>query len=370
MNQTNQRRVLSAPTLLSVLTLGVGALSMTAQAGHSPTVLPPLFSVGVEDAQQQAPAPKVGAPTESESVAARQTTIREASEDPDGFLAALVSRYHGLDRYEDTARVVRITERSGSDPTRTETDIRCRIDEAGAVSVETAGAAARSAVGVSIPFRANPVLQEAYEQYVLWLAPHMALRDEDGPLVELSQHSEEPLRATRASAVMMDERDMVQLDLTSGDEDSPSSASRLSLFVDPVSMLVERVETQHRLPDGVVHSTTVDITPRLASTVVEEAACEEVEPILLPDPIEIRDGSDDVVESDDAAGPAELVQDEGTTLGVFDMFEAGVFSSRNADASTTEATDDVFEDVEDERQDDADLHREYTDGAHQHRVIF
>ena len=49
--------------------------------------------------------------------------------------------------------------------------------------------------------------------------------------------------------------------LTSGDGLSEDFTAKFDLYVDPESMLIQRIEGEQRLPDGADYSTTLDITP-------------------------------------------------------------------------------------------------------------
>ena len=58
----------------------------------------------------------------------------------------------------------------------------------------------------------------------------------------------------------VEDRELVRVELRSGD--SGASDTTFSLFVDPRSMLVERIEGKEWLPGGLHHQTTIQIEAR------------------------------------------------------------------------------------------------------------
>ena len=54
---------------------------------------------------------------------------------------------------------------------------------------------------------------------------------------------------------------MVHLELKSGDGLSEDYTAKFDLYIDPESLLVERIEGEQRLPDGADYYTSLDITP-------------------------------------------------------------------------------------------------------------
>src|SRR5262249_7382746 len=93
-----------------------------------------------------------------------------------------------------------------------------------------------------------------------WLAPHMIMRFSDQPLKDFRAGVDEGFTATAAKSITVDNRKLVQLALKSGDGLSESSAAKFDLFINPESMLIERIEGQQRLPDGANCKTTFKIT--------------------------------------------------------------------------------------------------------------
>jgi hypothetical protein len=67
-----------------------------------------------------------------------------------------------------------------------------------------------------------------------------------------------------AEAVTADQRHLVRVELRSAEpaaEAGAEPAARFEFWVDPRSMLIERVEGRQRLPDGEDYRTTLEITP-------------------------------------------------------------------------------------------------------------
>jgi len=180
--------------------------------------------------------------------------------DPVCFFEKLIARYRCLEAYEDIARVIQITQRSGEEPLRIETLIGCEIQD-GRLLVETSAAQVRRTVGLDVHFRQSPAMESAELRYKMWLAPHMALRFTDEPEREFRPGVQEGFRPTEAKNVTIDEKPMVHLQLESGDGMPPAAEAHFDLYVDPESMLIKRITGQERLPDGASYETRLEITP-------------------------------------------------------------------------------------------------------------
>ncbi|MDY7110682.1 MAG: hypothetical protein SYC29_18775 [Planctomycetota bacterium] len=164
----------------------------------------------------------------------------EAVIDPGCFFEMLIARYRCLEAYEDVARVIRVTERSGRRPMRVETMIGCEIQD-GRLLVQTPGSQIRRTVGLDVHFRSSPALEQTELDYNMWLAPHMALRFADEPRRQFRPHANKELQPTEAESVTIDEKPMVHLQLQS-DEGPPSAEeAHFDLYVNPDSMLIERI---------------------------------------------------------------------------------------------------------------------------------
>lgn len=203
-------------------------------------------------------------PTNDESLAGCAVTddgsFRPGME-PDVFFRQLVDRYKGLHLYRDTSRVVQVTSREGAETSRVETEFGCEVIE-GALKVMTAGAQARSAAGLDLPVKKSPAAEAMQRGYDLWLAPHMSLKFADEPLKDFRNGVEEGFTATEAEAVTIDDRQMLHVELRSGDGLSENPTAKFDLFINPETMLVERIDGEQRMPDGANCTTTMQITPR------------------------------------------------------------------------------------------------------------
>jgi hypothetical protein len=176
------------------------------------------------------------------------------------FFQSLVDRYRRLVAYEDVADVVQITTRPGEEPQRVETRIAATIQD-NKLRVETPGSQMRDGIGLDVPLNTSPAMEAFVQKYNLWIAPHMALRFTDEPLQDFRLGVDEGFTPTEIETVTIDNKSMVHLQLTSGDGLSEDYTARFDLYVNPESMLIERVEGEQRLPDGADYRTTLDITP-------------------------------------------------------------------------------------------------------------
>ena len=176
------------------------------------------------------------------------------------FFQSLVDRYRRLVAYEDVADVVQITTRPGEEPQRVETRIAVTIQD-NKLRVETPGSQVRDGIGLDVPLKTSPAMEAFVQKYNLWIAPHMALRFTDEPLQDFRLGVDEGFTPTKIETVKIDNKSMVHLQLTSGDGLSEDYTARFELYVNPESMLIERIEGEQRLPDGADYRTTLDITP-------------------------------------------------------------------------------------------------------------
>ncbi len=192
--------------------------------------------------------------------ATQEATPAAASLDPSSFFQQLIDRYVALESYQDSADATYLTERPGEEPLRVETRIACEVKD-GALRVETPGSQLREALGLDLPVGKTPALEALVLRYKLWLAPHMALRFTDDPRRELRQGVEEGFTPTRVEQVAQGARQLMHLELRSGDGLSEECAARFDLFVNPETMLIERIEGVERLPDGTQYRTFLEISP-------------------------------------------------------------------------------------------------------------
>jgi len=196
------------------------------------------------------------------------------------FFDRLVDRYRRLDTYEDVAEVLQVHQRIGERPRRVETRIGCVITD-GRLRVRTPSSRAWSAAQT---LRRSSAMDKAAMRYDLWLAPHMALKFAREPAKKFRDGVKEGFTATEAESVTIENKKMVHLELKSGDGTSDDCAATFDLYVNPESMLVERITGQQRMPDGANYETTLTITP----TRVEDEVPEP--PVVLDEPVAEPEG--------------------------------------------------------------------------------
>lgn len=168
------------------------------------------------------------------------------------FFQQLVDRYRSLHRYSEEAEVEQVTEDPATDapPIRSRSRVRAEVDE-GRLSVDSSSLAERVVETVA------PDGEEAMLESDLWMLPHLRLRFDDQPLESFRPGARQPFRPAEVDRVRVEDRELVRVDLLSGETGAPDA--RFSLFVDPERMLVERVEGDEWLPGGLRHRTTVTI---------------------------------------------------------------------------------------------------------------
>ena len=180
--------------------------------------------------------------------------------DPLEVFNKVVDRYHRLLTYRDSVWLVQTTQRQGETVSSAETSLSCEIAH-GKLHIQTAGSALRGSLGIDLPITKSPALEKARLRYDLWLAPHMAMKFAKQPLKDFRAGIDEGFTATDAQAVTIDNKKMVHLALKSGDGLSEDCAAKFDLFINPESMLIERIDGEQRLPDGANYQTTLHITP-------------------------------------------------------------------------------------------------------------
>ncbi len=231
--------------------------------------------------------------------------------DSSAFIDRLIERYRAMASYRDLTNVVRIT-RTGNAPqdsVRSETRLSCEMLD-GELRIVTPGAQLRrslyEAVGFSMTSRdhveaapnesaepeqsssanASSGGKDLMQGYRLWLAPHMVLKFADEPLRDLRpKGAGDGFTATGASAVRVQDREMVHLELKSGGVSAAADApddydAKVDLYVNPESMLIERIESHERLPDGGSIETTYMIEPLEADAPV---ITPPLHPVMVPE---------------------------------------------------------------------------------------
>ncbi len=186
--------------------------------------------------------------------------VRSDRADALAFFESLVDHYRALVVYEDIADVVQITTRLGEEPQRVETRIAVTIQN-GRLRVETPGSQMRDGIGLDVPLKTSPAMEAFVQKYNLWIAPHMALRFTDAPLQDFRLGVDEGFTPTMTETVIIDGRSLVHVQLKSGDGLSEDYTAKFDIYVDPDSMLIQRIEGEQRLPDGADYRTTLEITP-------------------------------------------------------------------------------------------------------------
>ncbi|MHC4947863.1 MAG: hypothetical protein ACYTG1_06335, partial [Planctomycetota bacterium] len=171
----------------------------------------------------------------------------------------LVERYRAIETYHDVTRVVKVTRRPGERRQRVETELACDV-QGDTLDITTPSSQTRSLLGLRLPVEPAPSTDEMRRRYQLWLAPHLALKFARAPLESMQPGTDGPLTATESGPVTIGDRAMVHLGLTAPAAGG-SGLVHLDLFIDPASMLIERIEGRQRLPGGGSEETTVDIAP-------------------------------------------------------------------------------------------------------------
>lgn len=185
----------------------------------------------------------------------------EVKLDPRKVFDEIVSRYRDLTVYEDSVVIEQVILREGQEPSRTETRVMCSISDAGSLSITTPGEQVREAIGIGGVLRRSPLMQDIDRRYGLWLAPHMTLRFAKDPLQQWREGVDEGFTPVKAERTKRDDRELLRVELRSGDGRSEAAHSTFEIFLNPESMLVVRVEGRQNLPDGSIHTTRLDITP-------------------------------------------------------------------------------------------------------------
>ncbi len=195
---------------------------------------------------------------------AEDGVVERSPERPGAIFDTLVERYRQLVDYEDTVVVVETVTRESQEPHRVETRLACRIEN-DRLRIDSPGAQARGRVGLGTPVARSTAMESLALRYNLWIAPHLALRFKQDPLaefrlgvpqgfivagVEQASWRDRPLIKVRLKAVAVEDE---------GADDAKTA--QYELWVNPDSMLIERVTGHQTLPDGAEYRVTLDITP-------------------------------------------------------------------------------------------------------------
>ncbi|MCA9296335.1 MAG: hypothetical protein KC983_07450 [Phycisphaerales bacterium] len=208
--------------------------------------------------------------------------------DAETVFTMLVERYRRLEAYSDQVVVTwrTIDDAFPEDVDEVNMTMDCQATNE-KLTVQTSGGTFWRSLGIHVPFRATPETTRMANDVEYYLAPHMALKFSDRPLEQLNAERGRSLEARQLTEVTINDRRMVQLDLnvrtTESASPSPSgtdtpaaptgtpAASTMSLYINPDSMLVERVDRREQLDDGRTQTTTLDITPTAHRDVHDDA---------------------------------------------------------------------------------------------------
>ena len=186
--------------------------------------------------------------------------------DPLALFETLVARYRELSTYRDSARLVQVTHREGNEDLRSVSNFLCEVIE-GKFQLITPEKQIRNGLGLNLPIRKTDAMKSVELRYKLWLAPHMTLKFADEPLMQLREGIEQGFTPTSVEKVLLGDKQMWLLQLQSGDGLSSVFDAKFDFFVNPDSMLIERIEGIQHLPDGSDFITTLEITPYLDSVI-------------------------------------------------------------------------------------------------------
>lgn len=181
------------------------------------------------------------------------------------MFAQIVERYRDLAVYEDTVVVEQVTSREGENSTKEETEVRCEIDAKGEVSVSTPAERIAKDLGISVLFH-DWMIGPASTQFDTWMAPHMTLRVAKKPLSEFRSGIEEGFTPVKAEKVTVEKKELVRVELQSGDGESEDFRAHFELFVDPETLLITHIHGEQMLPDGANLVTDYEITTENAIT--------------------------------------------------------------------------------------------------------
>ncbi|MFO0826907.1 MAG: hypothetical protein U0572_02065 [Phycisphaerales bacterium] len=195
--------------------------------------------------------------------------------DPAEFFRSLVDRYRTLTEYQDSVKLEqRTVERSSSvqsAPVASAIDCSVRNDRLALRTSDLRAETMRSALPWTseCDARDGSPLGRMRLASQLWLLPHLSLRFAEEPLRSM-QGAGGTLVPMTVETVTVGEKSLVRLHLVSRHDDAPSGGAASSrdatvdLFVNPRSMLVERIEHSRELAEGVRYEATIEISPERA----------------------------------------------------------------------------------------------------------
>jgi hypothetical protein len=176
--------------------------------------------------------------------------------DPDEFIEAVTNRYRSLRRYVEETDVHQETFDDASSEKLIDLRTRVRAEILnGRLEVERPG------LGDDV---VRMVLEDDSEASAadLLLLPHMQFYFADEPLSALRRGIEGGFEAWNTEVLRSEGKTMVRVQLRSIETDPEAeSKSIFDFLVDPVAMLVERIEGRHSLGKGLTQVITIDIDP-------------------------------------------------------------------------------------------------------------
>lgn len=183
--------------------------------------------------------------------------VPDGAADPAAVFDALVDRYRRIEAYQDTVDLVEIVSRGEQRPHRVETRLACRIEN-DRLRIDSPGGQVRSGVGLGGPVSRSAAVESLVLRYNLWIAPHMVLRFKENPLADFRPGVPGGFVPASAEPASWRDRQYILLVLKAVD---PADDARYELWVNPDSMLIERITGRQTLPDGADYQTSLSITP-------------------------------------------------------------------------------------------------------------
>jgi len=192
---------------------------------------------------------------------------QRAPESPGSIFDALVERYRHLVDYQDTVVVVETVTRESQEPHRVETRLACRIEN-DRLRIDSPGAQVRGGVRLGPPIARSTAMESLALRYNLWIAPHLALRFKQDPLAEFRLGVPQGFIVAGVEEVSWRDRPLIKVrleaapvtDAATDAETDAAKTAQYELWVNPDSMLIERVTGHQTLPDGADYRITMDIT--------------------------------------------------------------------------------------------------------------
>ena len=178
--------------------------------------------------------------------------------DPVKFFERLVDRYRDLRHCREDVRVEQVT----VDPESEDPPLKSVVRVVAEVQDERLTVRSSDLLDEVLDLfgPADDTKASGASESDLRLLPHLRLRFSPDPLDGFAGGESDDLRPAELDRVMVDDRELLRVELRSGE--SGASDTTFSLFVDPESMLVERIEGEEWLPGGLHHQTTVQVEAR------------------------------------------------------------------------------------------------------------